>query len=668
MTSTFKRILVGKPLASSEQEHQALGKPTALAVFASDAISSTAYATEEILFVLLAAASFPETHKYLVPMALVAVLLLAVVSASYRQTIYAYPDGGGAYVVSRENISQNAALVAGASLLVDYTLTVAVSVSSGVLAIGSAFDFNDNTQLRVGLALGFVLLMALGNLRGLKEAGRLFAIPTYAYTLILGALIGYGIYRIGFHHLGTIPGNDAKARHFAEEHGADVASLTGSVGLLLLLRAFSSGAVVLAGVEAMSNGVPAFRDPKSKNAAQTLTMMAVILGTMTLGMSYLSSHLHPVFEEGGETVLSQLGGAIFGNGTVLYYVLQFATFGILILAANTAYAGFPQLSSNIAKDGFLPRQLANRGDRLVFSNGVLILSGMAAVLIVVFRAEVSALIPLYAVGVFVGFTLSQFGMVRHHLRLREKNWRRSLLINGLGCAMAGVVLVVVVVSKFTEGAWIPVIVIPAIVVLLKGINRHYATMDAFLDAPEDEKVRRRTHTVVVLVGRVNRGSLMALAYARSLNPDRLVAVTVVSNAEEQERITGQWEKHRIPVELQTLYSPYRELSRPILRYVDELDDRYGDDFVTVVVPEFALRHWWQQLLHNQSALILRTRLRGRPNTVVTSVPFHVTKSGDVTFGETNPDALVAQGPAHTRWRNGDPSTEDRDGQRTGRPR
>ncbi|QXC59702.1 APC family permease [Aquihabitans sp. G128] len=623
MASTFKRILVGKPLASSEQDHQALGKPTALAVFASDAISSTAYATEEILFVLLAAATFPQTHKYLIPMALVSVFLLAVVSTSYRQTIFAYPNGGGAYEVSRENISQNAALVAGASLLVDYTLTVAVSVSSGVLAIGSAFHFNDQSTLRVALALGFVALMAIGNLRGLKEAGRVFAVPTYAYTLLLGGLIAYGIYKIGFQDLGTIPGNEKIAEDFAKEQGAELSKLTGSVGLLLLLRAFSSGAVVLAGVEAMSNGVPAFRQPKSKNASQTLMMMAFIMGVSTLGVSYLASHLHPVFQEGGDTVLSQMGGAIFGDGTFLYYALQFATFGILILAANTAFAGFPQLSSNIARDGFLPRQLANRGDRLVFSNGVLILSGMAALLIVIFKADVSALIPLYAVGVFVGFTLSQFGMCRHHLRLREPKWQTSLFINGLGCFMTGVVLVVVIVSKFTEGAWIPVVIIPAIVALLKVINRHYRSMDELMTVEPHEKVRRRTNTVIVLVGRVTRGSLTAIAYARSLNPDRLVAVTVVSNPEEQESIGRQWEDHQIPVELVSLYSPYRELSRPIMRYIDDLDDQFDDDFVTVVVPEFTLEHWWQQLLHNQSALVLRTRLRNRPNTVVTSVPFNV---------------------------------------------
>jgi len=623
MTSMFKRLLVGTPLSSDQADEQAIGKPTALAVFASDAISSTAYATEEILFVLLAAAAFPDAHRYLVPMALVAVLLLAVVATSYRQTIYAYPDGGGAYQVSRENIGQTAALTSGAALLVDYTLTVAVSVSSGVLAIGAAFHFNHNTTLRIGLALGFVALMAVANLRGLKEAGRVFAIPTYAYTVLLGGLIAYGMYKIGVQHQGGIEGNEEIARDFAAEHGTDTAKLTGSVGIILLLRAFSSGAVVLSGVEAMSNGVPAFRTPKSRNASQTLMMMAFIMGTLTLGVSYLASHLHPVFEEGGDTVLSQMGGAIFGKGSLLYYALQFATFGILILAANTAFAGFPQLSSNIARDGFLPRQLANRGDRLVFSNGILILAGMAGALIVAFQADVSALIPLYAVGVFIGFTLSQFGMCRHHLRLREERWRAGLVVNGLGAAMTFVVLAVVIVSKFTQGAWIPVLVIPTIVLVLRRIHRHYAKIDAQLVVAPGERVRRRTNTVVVLIGRVTKGSLTAIAYARSLNPDRLVAVSVVSTPEEQDRITRQWDDHDIPVELVTLYSPYRELTRPILRYLDDVARPGDDDFVTVVVPEFALRHWWQQVLHNQSALLLRTRLRGRPGTVVTAVPFHL---------------------------------------------
>jgi hypothetical protein len=410
--------------------------------------------------------------------------------------------------------------------------------------------------------------------------------------------------------------------------------------------------VVLSGIEAISNGVPAFRKPEARHASQTLVMMACILGAGFLGISILAHHMHPVVDESGQTVLAQMAAGIFGGGSALFYALQFGTFAILILAANTAFADFPRLSSIIARDGYLPRQMANRGDRLVFSNGVLILSVMAGVLIVAFQAKVSALIPLYAVGVFTGFTLSQFGMIRHHLRLREPNWRRGLAVNAVGCLVTFVVLGVVVYSKFTIGAWIPVVVIPAIVAVLLGIRRHYDAIDRRLAAVPGEKARRRTNTVVVLVGKVTKGSLMAIAYARSLNPDRLVAVSVVSSPEEEDRITRQWEEHDIPVELQTLYSPYRELSRPILRYVDELDASHTDDFVTVVVPEFALDHWWQQLLHNQSALVLRTRLRSRPNTIVTSVPFHITDEGDVGSGDVagalpldEPGVGLVAGPA-----------------------
>lgn len=618
MTSPFKRLLVGKPIASSEEQHQRLGKPTALAVFASDAISSTAYATEEMLLVLLMAVTFPQATDYLVPISVAAVILLAIVSVSYIQTVRAYPDGGGAYVVSRENIGRTASLVAGASLLVDYTLVVAVSISAGVLAIGSAFDFNDNATMRVGLAVFFVAIMCLGNLRGVKESGKVFAIPTYFYVSMLALFLIGGFWKLITGDLNEISTSAELAKHFDEEH-----DLAMTASLFVLLRAFSSGAVVLSGVEAISNGVPAFRKPESRNASQVLIMMSAILAVGFLGISTLAHRLKPVVDEGGETVLSQMAGAIFGQGTLLYYGLQFGTFAILIMAANTAYADFPRLSSLIARDGYLPRQLANRGDRLVFSNGVLALSGMAIALIVAFQAQVAALIPLYAVGVFTGFSLSQYGMVKHHLALREKNWQRGTVINAAGCIATTVVLGVVISSKFVYGAWIPVVVIPLIVLVFLRIHRHYLKVDRQLAAAPGEKVRRRTNTVVVLVGKVTKGSLTAIAYGRSLNPDRLVAVTVVSNPEEQERITQAWEEHAIPVELRTLYSPYRELSRPIIDYINEIDDQHQDDFLTVVVPEFALEHWWQQLLHNQSALLLRTRLRGRPNTVVTSVPFHI---------------------------------------------
>jgi amino acid transporter len=632
MTSPFKRLLVGKPIATSEEAHQRIGKPVALAVFASDAVSSTAYATEEMMLVLLTAVMFPQALDYLVPLSIAAVILLVVVGISYVQTIHAYPDGGGAYVVSRENIGRTASLVAGGSLLVDYTLTVAVSISSGVLAIGSAFNFNDNATARIGLALFFVAMMCVGNLRGLKESGKVFAVPTYFYVAMLGIFLITGFSKLFTGNLHELADSAELAKHFDENH-----DLVAGATLFVLLRAFSSGAVVLSGVEAISNGVPAFKKPESRNASQTLAMMAGILAVGFLGISTLAHHMKPVVDEGGQTVLAQMAVGVFGGHNLFFYGLQFATFAILVMAANTAYADFPRLSSLIARDGYLPRQLANRGDRLVFSNGILALSAMAALLIIVFEAQVSALIPLYAVGVFTGFSLSQFGMIKHHLALREEHWQRGLAINAVGCCATTVVLAVVVVSKFTIGAWIPVVVIPFIVMIFLRIHRHYAKIDKRMAAKPGEKVRRRTNTVVVLVGKVTKGSLTAIAYARSLNPDRLVAVTVVSTPEEQERITRQWEEHQIPVELRELYSPYRELSRPILSFIDELDAQHGDDFVTVIVPEFALEHWWQQLLHNQSALVLRTRLRNRPNTVVTSVPFHV--DDDDPEGE-----LVAAGP------------------------
>jgi amino acid transporter len=567
---------------------------------------------------------FPTSHSYLVPISVAAVILLVIVSISYMQTIHAYPDGGGAYVVSRENISPLASLVAGASLLVDYTLVVAVSISAGVLAIGSAFGFNDNALARVGLAVFFVTIMCLGNLRGVKESGKIFAVPTYFYVVMLTLFLLGGFWKLA---TGTLP----VVGEFVEgniHQGTPGDGLLMGAGLYVVLHAFASGGAAVTGVEAISNGVPAFRKPESRNASQTLGMMAAILAIGFLGISVLAHHYKPVVDEEGQTVLAQLAAAVFGDGSLLFYGLQFGTFAILILAANTAYADFPRLSSIIARDGYLPRQMASRGDRLVFSNGILILATMAGVLITVFRAEVTLLIPLYAVGVFTGFTLSQAGMIRHHLRLREPNWQRGLAINLVGAIATGIVLVVVVVSKFADGAWIPAVVIPMIVYIFLRVKQHYDRVDRALTVPEGYKARRRTHTVVVLVGRVTKGSLEALAYARSLRPDRLVAVSVVASAEQQEAITAQWEEHEIPVELRTLYSLYRELSRPIMRFVDEYDSEVIDDFMTVILPEFVLDHWYEQVLHNQSALVLRTRLRTRPNTIVTSVPFHL-RGGEV---------------------------------------
>jgi amino acid transporter len=616
--NTLKRLFVGRPLATSEQEHQRISKTIALAVFSSDAISSTAYATQQILVVIaLGGSSLALGLSKLVPIAIAVDILLILVTTSYRQTIFAYPSGGGSYIVSRENLGENSALVAGAALMVDYILTVAVSVSAGVAAIVSIPQLQGLEKHRVAVCLAIILTITLANLRGIKESGRLFAFPTYAYIVILVALVFFGLTRTELNWFGgihAIPFNEAKALPKLKMVG-------GELSLFILLRGFSSGAVALTGVEAISNGVPAFRRDESKNAATTLTWMATILGSLFLGVSVLAHHLHP-YPSDKVTVFAQMGQQVFGNNFIFWF-LQLATAAILTLAANTAYADFPRLSSIIARDGYLPRQLANRGDRLVFSNGVIVLAGMASVLIVVFGGKTDSLIPLYAVGVFTAFTLSQAGMVKHHLRIREPAWKRGVAINGTGSVATAIVTIIFAVTKFGEGAWIPIIVIPVIVALFKGIHHHYVRVAAALKVPLDYRPRRMNHTVVVLVGSVHRGVLEALAYATSLHPDRLLAVTVVSDEEEQEQIEQVWRERAIDVPLEIVHSPYRELTRPVLRFVDELEARYTNSIVTVVLPEFVVSSWWSQLLHNQSALLLKGRLLFRKGTVVTSVPYHL---------------------------------------------
>jgi amino acid transporter len=610
----LKRLLVGRPLATVEQEHQRIPKSIGLAVFSSDAISSTAYATEEILFVTaVGASSLVLGLDTLVPIGLAVAILLAIVCTSYRQTIFAYPSGGGSYIVSRENLGEMPSLVAGGSLLVDYILTVAVSISAGVAAIVSIPAFQGLATHRVELGLALIAFIALANLRGIKESGRLFATPTYIYIVTLAALVIFGLLRSYFGDIGQVP-FDPEAFEGTREAG-------GTLGLFLILKGFSSGAVALTGVEAISNGVPAFRRPESKNAATTLVMMGTILGTLFFGTALLASRLHP-YPSHDETVLAQLGLTVFGNGPV-FVILQFSTAAILTLAANTAYADFPRLSSIIARDGYLPRQLANRGDRLVFSNGILVLSGMAGLLLVAFGGVTNALIPLYAVGVFTSFTLSQSGMVVHHLRLREPGWKRGTVINAVGATATGVVTLIVAITKFTSGAWVPIVVIPAIVLLFKGIHRHYLRVSEQLTIPPDYKPPPMNHTVIVLVGALHRGVLDALAYAKSLNPTRVIALTVVSDEEQQDRIEKVWTERNVDVPLEIVYDPYREVTRPILRYIDELDARFQNDIVTVLIPEFVVDHWWGHLLHNQTALLLKGRLLFRKGTVVTSIPYHL---------------------------------------------
>jgi len=495
--------------------------------------------------------------------------------------------------------------------MVDYVLTVAVSISAGVAAIISIPAFENLRENRVLVGIGLIVAMTLMNMRGVKESGRVFAIPTYIYLFVLTGLIAYGLYRVWFGDIHAVPFS-------AEEFDGKLAS-GGSLGIFLILKGFSSGAVALTGVEAISNGVPAFRRPASRNAAATLVWMGVLLGALFFGVSLLAHELKP-YPSHHRTVLGQMGLAVFGDGPA-FVVLQFATAGILTLAANTAYNGFPGLTSIIARDGYLPRQLAHRGDRLVYSNGVIILAAAAALLLVAFGGLTNALIPLYAVGVFTSFTLSQFGMVRHHRRLQEPGWRRNMVLNGVGAAATLVVLLIVGVTKFTSGAWVPIVVIPLIVTLFKGIRRHYVRVEESLRVTPGWKPPPKRHVVVVLAQEVNPGLMDAVTYARSTYPDHLVGMTVVADDFEAERIEKDWARYEVRAPLEIVHAPSGDFTDVTIKFVDELERRFPNAMVTVVIPELHTDHWWQQLLHNQSVLVLKGRLLFRHNTAVTSIPY-----------------------------------------------
>jgi amino acid transporter len=612
--STLKRVLVGRPLATSASAHERVSRAVGLAIFSSDAVASSAFATQEILHVLVPVAGMAAIG-YLTPMSLLVVALLAIVVFSYRQTIHAYPNGGGSYIVSKDNLGVLPGLVAGASLLVDYTLTVAVSIAAGTAAITSAIaPLRDH---RVATAVVLLVGLAVANLRGVRESGRIFAPPTYGYIAIMTLLIGYGLMRTVFGDLGPLP-VDQEALDEITHNGA----LLGTVSLFLLMRAFSSGAIALSGVEAISNGVPAFRPPEARNAATVLTWTGGILAALFCGVAALCLQLRPTLSE-DETILSTMGRAVFGENNVLYYVLQFFTASILVLSANTAFADFPRLSALIASDGFLPRQLAHRGDRLAFSNGIIALAVASIALLVAFRADVTALVPLFAVGLFLSFTLSQAGMVVHHWRLREPRWRLGLGINALGALSTAVVLVVILVSKLTEGAWVPTLVIPLITVVFLRIRRHYSRVESQIRLRPDDAGEVVRHTVVVLVAGPTRPAVHALRYAEAMRPDHLFALTVVHNAERRAEVVKAWEKTGIAVPLEVIEDDYRDLSEPIEAFLTDTDARWANDTLTVVIPEFVVHRWWEHLLHNQSALVLKARLLYRRDTVVTSVPWHL---------------------------------------------
>ena len=622
MAAELKRFIIGRALKTEQAAHERLTKKTALAVFSSDALSSTAYATEEILLVLAvaAAATHGQSFYYVVPVSICIAMLLGIVAISYRQTIHAYPSGGGAYIVAKENLGQTPGLIAGASLLVDYVLTVSVSIAAGVAAITSAAQgtrfawLNDHKVL---LCLLFIAFIALANLRGIRESGALFATPTYLFVASFLFMIAYGLFHYWMYG-GAAPVPSAEELKTAE--GYRLQPLT----TLLLLGAFSNGCTALTGIEAISNGVPAFKKPEAQNAATTLVWMAALLATMFLGTSVMA-YLFQVHPHQNETVISQFARIMFsGRMAWFYYVVQAATAAILVIAANTSFADFPRLSSLLARDRFLPRQFANRGDKLVFSNGIIILAVFSGVLVIAFGGDTSRLIPLYAVGVFLSFTLSQLGMVRRWYSLKTPRWRKSLAINAVGAVVTFVVLCVFIITKFIHGAWIVVVVVPMLVLLFREIHSHYMDVANQLSMNGLDQLQPIKHSVIVPISGLHRGTIAALEYAKSISRDNNVtAVYVDFEQEVTAKLREKWERWGAGVKLVVLPSPYRELTRPLLKYIKRMEKQQDDDVITVVLPEFIPAKWWQHILHNQSSLLLKGSLLFRENVIVTSVPYHL---------------------------------------------
>jgi amino acid transporter len=597
----MKRWLVGAPMPLAQARHERLGKSVALAVFASDPLSSVAYATEEILLVLTLAGA--AALSYSMPIAVAIATLIVIVITSYRQTIAAYPKGGGAYIVCKDNLGIHAGLVAGASLLIDYVLTVAVSVAAGVAAITSALPALHPYRIWMGVLA--IVFIAVVNLRGIRESGKIFAAPTYLFVVSMLAMIAYGV-------VGTMFGFVTAAPYAPHAPGLE------SVGVLLLLRAFASGCTALTGVEAVSDGLPAFKAPEAHNASLVMLWLGVISVTLFLGITYLAYTIG-IIPRHGETVVSQLARTIFGSG-LLYYEIQLATTLILLLAANTSFADFPRLAYFLARDRYIPRQFANQGDRLVFSNGILILSGFAVLLLIVFEGETHALIPLYAVGVFISFTLSQSSMVRRWLTLKEDGWWWRVWISGIGAVVTGVVMVTIAATKFTHGAWIVIVLIPALIFMFVLIHRHYDEVAAQLSMEDMPDTEPMTNTVLVLVGDLHRGVVRAVQYAQTLSP-AAKAVFVETDPERTRRLEERWGRWEMGIPLVVLSSPYRSLLSPLLDYVDRIHTSDPNRVVTIILPEFIPARWWQQMLHNQTALLVKGALLFRKNVVVTDVPY-----------------------------------------------
>lgn len=605
----LKRWLVGDPLKTAQAAHERLSKTLALAIFSSNAISSVAYATEEILLVLILAGT--AAVSWSIPISLAILLLTLILTISYRQIIYEYPEGGGAYIVARSNLGELPALIAAGALMIDYILTVAVSVAAGIAALTSAIPILFPHREALGLtAILFIIVM---NLRGVRESGKFFAIPTYFAIGALGLMVT----------LGTIQSLIGPGAIPIAPPSTDTQDGLDGVTLFLILRAFAAGCSAVTGMEVISNGVKAFRQPESKNAATTMVWMSAILAGLFMGISWMAYH-YGILAKADETVVSQLARLTFGSGTI-YYAVQISTMLLLILAANSAFAGFPHLSSILARDGYMPHQMASFGDRLVFSNGIFILGFFACLLLVIFHGNTHALIPLYAIGVFVSFTLSQAGMVKRWLVKRGLHWRKKLVVNGIGAVTTGVATIIIASTKFVQGAWIVFLLVALLIMMFRGIRSHYKAVAEQVSLTRDTRPPRpRRNLVIMPIGGVNRSVVRAVDYARSRGGE-IRAILVDVDKEETALVEIKWAQWGCGVPLVVLPSPYRSILGSILHYIEELQEKDPDCWITVVIPEILPARWWQNILHNQRALLLKGALLFKDRVVLTDVPFHLTR-------------------------------------------
>ncbi|MCP9438856.1 MAG: APC family permease [Nitrospira sp.] len=605
----LKRWLVGDPLKTTQAKHERLSKTIALAVFSSNAISSVAYGTEEILLVLILAGT--AALSWSIPVSLAILFLVLVLTISYRQIIYEYPDGGGAYVVAKTNLGERPALVAAAALMIDYILTVAVSIAAGVAAITSAIP--GLYAHRVSLGLLAIVFIVIINLRGVRESGKFFAIPTYFGLVSLSLLILVGAPNTFF-------GPSSPLTASAEPSEQAMESLT----LFLILRSFAAGCSTVTGMEVISNGVKSFRPPESKNAAVTMLWMSTILASLFMGISWMAYSYH-IVPKSEETVVSQLARLTFGTGT-MYYAIQTGTMILLILAANSAFAGFPHLASILAKDGFMPHQMATFGDRLVFSNGIMVLGFFACLLLVVFEGDTHALIPLYAIGVFISFTLSQAGMVKRWLTKKGAHWRKKLAVNGIGACTTGIASVIIASTKFLQGAWIVFLLITVLIIMFQGIRSHYKAVaeQIALDRRGARPPLPNRNIVLIPIGGVNRAVIRAVDFARS-RPGDIRAVYVETDPEESAKVKILWAQWGCGIHLVVLSSPYRSVLGSLIEYIEEILEKHRDTWVTVVIPEILPARWWQNILHNQRALMLKAALLFKERVVLTDIPFHLTR-------------------------------------------